>query len=538
MDIIGSIVLSIAQSILFYNKQLGISCVIFSILFNGIMFYILYKKNKIENKKGVLLIIPIILLSCTYFIFANKTFYILNILVLLVLHLIMYIIVTNKKTIFKNYISNVTLLFGNTIIECRESIDLSKKFTKKHLNNDKITRENIKKFLISFLVVSITVGIVLILLLSADMIFANLFSGIGKLIKNINIQTSFNCILRIIIILIAYILFLSLFIQLQKDYKQKNNKSKGNKYNYSFTIKLLLIFLNIIYFVFCFIQIQSLFIKININGSFDYATYARTGFFQLMFVTFINLAIILISGKYNKENIIKILNLLLILFTIIIAISSMYRMYMYETEYGLTYLRTFVYLILITEIITFVPILIYIFKNDFDFIKWCFIIIISSYCITNYINIEKIIVYKNINRNSNHSVDYIYIQKIASEDTYEILEEKAKDDNLNNKDKIEILNILYNIATNVNDFSWQEFNISKYRIREKDINTEKINNEINEYREINKMVLEENQKNKDSYSNNSKNYIYNEHINNNEEYIVEIIDTVSRKIFMGHYKNN
>ena len=46
--------------------------ILFEIISNGIVYYILNKKNKIQNKAGMLLIIPILLLSSTYFIFANK----------------------------------------------------------------------------------------------------------------------------------------------------------------------------------------------------------------------------------------------------------------------------------------------------------------------------------------------------------------------------------------------------------------------------------------------------------------------------------
>ena len=74
MEIVGSIILSISQSILFYGKEIGISMLLFAIICNGIGFYILHKKNKIQNRAGMLLIIPILLLSSTYFIFANKTF--------------------------------------------------------------------------------------------------------------------------------------------------------------------------------------------------------------------------------------------------------------------------------------------------------------------------------------------------------------------------------------------------------------------------------------------------------------------------------
>ena len=78
MEIISSIVLAIFQSILFYGKEIGISMLLFSVIGNVIIYYILNKNKKIKNKNGFILIIPIILLSSTYFIFANRIFYILN----------------------------------------------------------------------------------------------------------------------------------------------------------------------------------------------------------------------------------------------------------------------------------------------------------------------------------------------------------------------------------------------------------------------------------------------------------------------------
>ena len=127
-----------------------------------------------------------------------------------------------------------------------------------------------------------------------------------------------------------------------------------------------------------------------------------------MFVSFINFVLILISNRYYKkeEKIVKISNLLLVLFTIIIAISAMYRMYMYETEFGLTYLRTFVYVILITEIIAFIPTVVYIYNKKFDLMKWYFIVGIFAYCIANYMNIEGVIISKNINRKNTKYITF------------------------------------------------------------------------------------------------------------------------------------
>ncbi len=526
MEIMGSIILSIIQSILFYGKEIGVSMLLFVIIGNGIGYYILHKKNKIQNKIGMLLIIPILLLSITYFIFANKIFFITNLFVILVLNLMMYVILINKKNYLINYLYNTFRLITDIVTGYKEGIDFSKRKAKKYITENKnINKGNIKKIATSLLIVSIIVGIVLVLLISADTIFANLFSGIGDLLKNVDIGTTFSFIIRIIIIVITYFLFLNLLLKLQKKYKKEEKELKDSRKKNTFTIKLLLITLNIIYLVFCIIQVQSLFTKTNISESFDYAKYARTGFFQLMFVSFINFGLILISNRYNekRENIIKILNLFLVLFTIIIAISSIYRMHMYEIEYGLTYLRIFVYIILVTEIITFVPVIIYIFNEKFDFIKWCFIVGVCTYCIINYMKIENIIVSKNINRNNEHPIDYDYISNIISEDSYEIIEGKLQKEDITSKEKLDILNILLKVASNTKELSWQEFNLSKYKIKKRDVDIQKLNIEIEETKkeikeeEINEMLSKE-----------PESYIYHEVINKNETYFVEQVNTLTR----------
>ena len=41
MEIIGSLILSLTQSILFYGKQIGISMLIFEVVCNGIILFVL-----------------------------------------------------------------------------------------------------------------------------------------------------------------------------------------------------------------------------------------------------------------------------------------------------------------------------------------------------------------------------------------------------------------------------------------------------------------------------------------------------------------
>lgn len=527
MEIIGSIGIAISQSILFYGKEIGISMIIFEVILNGILLYIMNRKNKIINKNGLLLLIPIILLSSTYFIFASKVFYVPNILIIIVLNILMYAITTNKKGYFSKHLYTALRISVDSLETVNEVIDYTKENAKSHIKDSNgIRKVDIKKLTTSILIVLAIVGIVIILLASADSIFAEMFSGIGNIIRNLNIKTTINIIIRLALIIAVYFLILSFILKLQNK-KDKEPKELGNiSDKYEFTLKLLLIALNLVYVVFCYIQISSLFLA-RINVNIDYATYARTGFFQLMFVSFINFAIILLSNKFNsrKEKIIKVLNIFLVIFTIIIVLSSLFRMYMYEMEYGLTYLRTFVYIILLTELAIFVPTTIYIFNKKFDFIKTAFVIVLSVYCIINFINIEKIIINKNINRKDTQvPTDYMYIQKIATEDSYKMIEKKLKEDIEIGK-KVKLEKILLHIINNNKEMKWQEFNISIWKVKQKNINKEELRKQITE--EENAIIEEQKVQEK------RESCIYNEVINENEEYIVQVVDQVMGNALWG-----
>lgn len=525
MEIISSIFLAIFQSILFYGKEIGISMLLFSVIGNVIIYYILKKIKKIKNKNGFILIIPIILLSSTYFIFANRIFYILNILIIFLLNLLMYGIMINPKNYLKNYFLSSVELLKSTITGFHRGVEYTKKEAKQHIKtNEKLNKDNIKKVAISLLIVFAVVGVVILLLVSADSIFANIFENIGSIFNYINISSTFSMIIRIALVIIAYFLFLSFILKLKQNYNIETKEIKNSNNKYAFTIKLLLIALNIVYLVFCFIQVESLFAKIN-TVEFSYANYARTGFFQLMIVSLINFVVILLSNKFNenKEKSIKILNLFLVIFTVIIALSSMYRMYMYQMEFGLTYLRMFVYIILITELLTFIPIVIYIFNEKFDFLKWSGIIWICIYCIINYMNIEKIIINYNIsNTNSDRTIDYEYISEIASEDSFGILEEKLEDNNISSSDRLEITRKVLNLGIDSKEVKWQEFNISKWKVREKNIDTQKLFNEVIELE--NKAYEEELERDiaKSKLDKSDDDYVYKKEINKDEIYIVDV----------------
>ena len=414
----GSIILSIIQSILFWDKHLGISVFLFTTLAISFLIYVLYQNKKIVNKKALWFIIPIILLSSTYFLFNNAFFQVTNIIAIIILTFIMCIYLTKTKIKTPQFLKNMIELGVGSLEGVQEVGENLKKYKKE--NN--IKQEKVKKIGKSILIVLPIILVVLILLATADSIFANMFEGITQGIKNITItQGTFSFYLRIITVLIVFFLIAGYLLNLIQDNtlftaEEQERISKGIQIE-SMTINMMLTLLNIIYAIFCTIQIANLFTQIGNTEEFNYAEYARQGFFQLMLVSIINFVILVVSNNNRKEqthkqkNYTKGMSIFILIFTVIIILSAFYRMNLYEQEYGYTYLRLFVYYILATEMILIIPCFIAIIGKKIDLLKVSIIILTTMYVFINFSNIDSTIATKNVDRyiycisnvNGNHS---------------------------------------------------------------------------------------------------------------------------------------
>ncbi|MBQ9989682.1 MAG: DUF4173 domain-containing protein [Lachnospiraceae bacterium] len=130
--------------------------------------------------------------------------------------------------------------------------------------------------------------------------------------------------------------------------------------------------LSFIYAFFCLIQIIYLF-----GGSgtlpegYTYSSYAREGFFQLVFICMLNLSLVLICKKYFREHYgLKALLTFICGCTYIMIASSTYRMLLYIGSYHLTFLRVFVLWALLVITLLVSGALIYIYKEEFPLVKY------------------------------------------------------------------------------------------------------------------------------------------------------------------------
>ena len=412
--VLGVIALSILHSILFYAQDFGVSVVLFTIPGILLIIYSLKSRNKAKNPKAFFLSVPITLVSLTYMLFNNVFFNIMNFFVIIGLTSIMILWAIYGEFNITNIITNLFVVIFKPIIYIGEAVKqiYYNVFKRSNVNSDGKIKDVIKESkvfrqILLGLVISIPLLIVIIaLLISADTAFAQILGPIRRLLENIFTLKFWSSIyFRILFFCIVCIYFMAFICNILKFDTDKRKKSDGlNIKMQNITVNTVLTVLNIVYFLFTIVQFTNLFMQIGLNENFGYAEYARRGFFQLMIVTFINFAIVLITNANKREttkitNIYtKIMNLFLIIFTVILICSSFVRMYFYEQEFGYTFLRLMVYFILITELVLIIPTIGYIFSKKIKLLK-CYIIIIAlMYALINFVNIDKTIASRNVDK--------------------------------------------------------------------------------------------------------------------------------------------
>lgn len=409
------LLLSIWHSFMFYEQGLGINVLLFIIPLIILFVYYNKKENVFKNKKYLYLSISIILLSSSYGLFQTDILYVLNLLIIPCLFIIMFIFgikdesFKTLKYFFFNMIFDPLSHIKETLNDCLDSI-----LTKLNLKGE--TKNKVNQYIRGIVVVIPVVLLVLFLLSSADMEFGKLFEKLFDFILSLNF---FGRLIRIAIIFVylgSFLFYIKKYFKsaeiIEFNYGNNDNKTYIN----DFSINLGLTILNIIYLLFSYIQIKSLLLH-NVGINVSYAEYARTGFFQLLFVSIINVVVIYIANrdKFKSVKYINIMSTIMVLFTYVILASSFIRMHYYEGAYGYTVLRFLVFVALFAEALLLIPLVIYIFNNKVNIIKIYCVSILGIYILINFINVGGIVASLNVERyKKTGKVDVIYIESLSS----------------------------------------------------------------------------------------------------------------------------
>ncbi len=337
---------------------------------------ILVMKNDDINKKAFYLLIPIILIIFSNLILIllkgtlDENNKILNIIVLPILISIYLFSLINKN--YKITLVNIPLMFK-----------IFPRYLFRNLKFLKIktSREKTNKILNA--VFGIIVGIVfsiviLLLLMSADDYF-NKF--VSKAFISINLDFS-----KIMQFVIFFIIIFSIGVNLIRNRYIVMKENKIRKIDHTIIISMLSV-INLVFVLFLISEVSKLCGNfLQIPKGYIYSSYAREGFFQLLFVTIINFSIILyLIYKTNviKENkIIRNLVLILIAFSVLLIFNSYYRMFLYIGKFGFTNLRLQVILFLFMELILF-GIIIKKIINKVNNDGLIFLVIMTSFYVIN-----------------------------------------------------------------------------------------------------------------------------------------------------------
>ena len=337
---------------------------------------ILVMKNDDINKKAFYLLIPIILIIFSNLILIllkgtlDENNEILNIIVLPILISIYLFSLINRN--YKIALVNIPLMFK-----------IFPRYLFRNLKFLKIKTNREKTNKILNAVFGIIVGIVfsiviLLLLMSADDYF-NKF--VSKAFISINLDFS-----KIMQFVIFFIIIFSIGVNLMRNRYIVMKENKTRKIDHIIIISMLSV-INLVFVLFLISEVSKLCGNfLQIPKGYIYSSYAREGFFQLLFVTIINFSIILyLIYKTNviKENkIIRNLVLILIAFSVLLIFNSYYRMFLYIGKFGFTNLRLQVILFLLMELILF-GIIIKKIINKVNNDGLIFLVIMTSFYVIN-----------------------------------------------------------------------------------------------------------------------------------------------------------
>ena len=402
----------------FFRYQIGVSYFIFIAVFYTLFFYRFRSFSFSHQRFGYLVLISIWLLAADYYLYDITLFYALNILVIPALVIFHLALITSPKKIEWSNLRFILYIALRLIDGIRYSAIFTKHIAKLFNRSSNLKHYNVWKKILIGIVISIPfLFIILNLLISADAQFERILSSLPNLI-------SFRAeyVFRLVIILIytfGFFGFMQVLMQKNKHIVQKETNRKPITMDGIITLTVLLL-LDLVYILFVAIQFRYFF-----NGTLDegytYAEYARRGFFELLFVTLINLTVTTVVIHFTKnvqgflKRTIRMALTILVLSSGVLLISAFMRLTMYEDAYGFTFTRVLVHSFMIFLMVIFAYTLVKIWLEKLSLFHFYFIASLIYYVGINTVNFDKIVVDRNIDRfETTGKIDINYLNSFSS----------------------------------------------------------------------------------------------------------------------------
>ncbi len=519
----------------------GIGMTLFILMTCAMLFVFLKDVEQVKNKRAFLWFVPIILISLSFTLRANRMFSFYNVIVMWILFSAMLLDLQNKLNIQEGGFGFVSRSLTRVFEPLNYTKTSAKMMGSTFLGSSK---QSIifRQIVIGLCICIPLVLVVLALLSSADLIFSRL---VEDFLEKLNLAFFVELFFKIVLAIVIAIYFFCQLYMLFVEKKQRDNKEiselktveagtvKGEQQTKKVEVTTetkqtnadqseitearhiemlaaslnngslkekqaltpprtkpkptqkqepqdLIIFLMIncmlmvVYSVFAYIQVTYLFLETELPYGYTYSEYARRGFFELLILTFINIAVMLTTIKVAKNRIyvtkvtgssvIKIFMAGLCVLTVMLAGLSFYKMMLYYQEFGLTRLRVLVMIFLWFEIIGLVITLVFIFKSKLKIIAAYALIGLTFYISINLINIDGIVAKSHVEiYNQTGDADFYYLASLSA-DAYDEIK-SIEIGFLLSKDYLYMDYLEDNriIEYDEESLGWQSFNIPHYK---------------------------------------------------------------------------
>lgn len=457
----------IAEQCFFIKAEIGISYPVFIAAFYSVFFWKFRGFSFSHQRFGYLVLICIWLLSASYFTHFTELFYGLNILVIPGLVFFHIVLITSSKKLQWNRLSFVSYLFIKLIDAVRYNALFTvrvQKSAQQGVNENKFSV--IKRIIIGAIITVPVLIVVLPLLMSADSQFKRLVGRFPDWFNHFDAETA----VRIIFVLISTVVFFGVLqVLLKKQLKVAEIDSNKRLFQMDGVIAVtILILMNIVYILFTFVQFKYFFGG-SLQGDYTYAEYARKGFFELLFVTVINLSLTVViltfvqSASKSLCRLCQSLLTILVLLSAVILSSAFLRLGMYEEAYGFTFTRILAHSFMIFLGVIFAYTLAKIWIVKLSLFHFYFITAIIYYAAINTVDLNQIVVSKNIDRyKASGKIDIQYLNSLSYTGILGLISLYEKRENIPN-----LTSILEQRQHELNNKSetWQSYNLKSQQTK-------------------------------------------------------------------------
>jgi len=326
-----------------------------------------------------------------------------------------------------------------------------------------------KKVLIGVVISIPVLAVVLRLLVSADSQFERIVGGIPDWFRVVDAESCFRLFAILIFTAAFFGLMQVLFQKHMKVIKQEANVSQFQKLD-SIIMITVLILINAVYVLFTIVQFKYFFSG-TLQGDMTYAEYARKGFFELLFVTMINLSITIVvltfgdRGKKGVQRLTQLMLTILVLSSGVMLSSAFLRLSMYEDAYGFTFTRVLVHSFMIFLVVIFTYTLVKIWVEKLSLFHFYFITSLIYYTAITVIDLDNIVVKENMNR-FEHSgkIDVHYLNSLSATGVLGLIDLYEKDPKIPD---LQTILLERQKEARTNSLPWQSYNLKREQVTKK-----------------------------------------------------------------------